>query len=153
MVYIHIFSSCNAHDVSRIDLGHIAKLAGMPNHSRHVGQGEYYLRLILPVHAQPSHPSPALKFLPPNTNPPIPWHRVIGASGAISSRGPGTDGAQQQRDALIAEGVEVTTGRTGELRVDIHQFGWFPSAAQIRDQWQPHTTDEQLEGAAGSESE
>ncbi|KAF9481484.1 MGMT family protein, partial [Pholiota conissans] len=87
--------------------GHIAKLAGMPNHSRHVGQ--------------------ALKFLPPNTNPPIPWHRVIGASGTISSRGPGTDGAQRQRDALIAEGVEVTTGRTGEMRVNLGQFGWFPS--------------------------
>ncbi|KJA22433.1 hypothetical protein HYPSUDRAFT_657662 [Hypholoma sublateritium FD-334 SS-4] len=111
--------------------GHIAKLAGMPNHSRHVGQ--------------------ALKFLPPNTNPLIPWHRVIGASGAISSRGPGTDGAQRQRDALVAEGVEVTTGRTGDLRVDLHQFGWFPSAAQIRDQWQPHATDGQ--GAVGTESE
>ncbi|KAF8183650.1 MGMT family protein [Pholiota molesta] len=73
--------------------GHIAKLAGMPNHSRHVGQ--------------------ALKFLPPNTNPPIPWHRVIGASGTIS-------------DALVAEGVDVTTGRTGELRVDFGQYGCGP---------------------------
>ncbi|KDR71545.1 hypothetical protein GALMADRAFT_253879 [Galerina marginata CBS 339.88] len=91
--------------------GHIAKLAGMPNHSRHVGQ--------------------ALKFLPPNTNPPIPWHRVIGASGTISSRGPGTDGALRQRDALIAEGVEVITGRTGELRVDLGRFGWFPSRDEV----------------------
>ncbi|KAF8889412.1 MGMT family protein [Gymnopilus junonius] len=92
--------------------GHIAKLAGMPNHSRHVGQ--------------------ALKFLPPNTNPPIPWHRVIGASGTISSRGPGTNGAQRQRDALVAEGVEVTTGRTGELRVDLGRYGWFPSVDEFR---------------------
>jgi methylated-DNA-protein-cysteine methyltransferase-like protein len=74
----------------------------------------------------------ALKFLPPNTNPPIPWHRVIGASGTISSRGPGTDGAQRQRDALVAEGVDVTTGRTGELRVDFGQYGWFPSIDAIR---------------------
>ncbi|CAA7267724.1 unnamed protein product [Cyclocybe aegerita] len=91
--------------------GHIAKLAGMHNHSRHVGQ--------------------ALKFLPPNPNPPIPWHRVIGASGTISSRGPGTDGAQRQRDALEAEGVEVTTGRTGDMRVDLARFGWFPSINEI----------------------
>ena len=73
----------------------------------------------------------ALKFLPPNTNPPIPWHRVIGASGTISSRGPGTTGAQRQRDALQAEGVEVTTGRTGEMRVDLSQFGWFPSITEL----------------------
>lgn len=92
--------------------GHIAKLAGMPNHSRHVGQ--------------------ALKFLPPNTNPPIPWHRVISASGTISSRGPGTDGAQRQRDALVAEGVEVVTGRTGEMRVDLRAFGWFPAVERFR---------------------
>ncbi|KAF8800735.1 MGMT family protein [Phlegmacium glaucopus] len=91
--------------------GHIAKLIGMPSYSRHVGQ--------------------ALKLLPPNTNPPIPWHRVIGASGTISSRGPGTTGAQRQRDALQAEGVEVTTGRTGEMRVNLSEFGWFPSIAEL----------------------
>ncbi|KAF6751916.1 MGMT family protein [Ephemerocybe angulata] len=87
--------------------GHIAKLIGMPRHSRHVGQ--------------------ALKFLSPQTNPPIPWQRVLGASGTISSRGPGSDGAQRQRDALEAEGVEVTVGRTGEMRVDLARFGWFPA--------------------------
>lgn len=59
----------------------------------------------------------------------MPWQRVIGASGAVSSRGPGTDGAQRQRDALEAEGVEVTTGRTGEMRVDLAQYGWFPASA------------------------
>ncbi|KAJ3502271.1 hypothetical protein NMY22_g18642 [Coprinellus aureogranulatus] len=83
--------------------GHIAKLIGMPRHSRHVGQ--------------------ALKFLAPQANQPVPWQRVIGASGTISSRGPGTDGAQRQRQALEAEGVEVTTGRTGEMRVDLGQKG------------------------------
>ncbi|KAF8162643.1 MGMT family protein [Crassisporium funariophilum] len=91
--------------------GHIARLIGMPNHSRHVGQ--------------------ALKFLPLNTNPPIPWHRVMGASGTISSRGPGTDGATRQRDALVAEGVHVTTGRTGDMRVDFKEFGWFPSVQEL----------------------
>ena len=73
----------------------------------------------------------ALKFLPPNTNPPIPWHRVIGASGTISSRGPGTTGAQHQRDALQAEGVEVITGRNQEMRVNLREFGWFPSIAEL----------------------
>ncbi|TFK25124.1 MGMT family protein [Coprinopsis marcescibilis] len=87
--------------------GHIAKLIGMPRHARHVGQ--------------------ALKFLSPQTNPPVPWHRVIGASGTISSRGPGTGGAQNQRGVLEAEGVEVTTGRTGEMRVDLSRWGWFPA--------------------------
>ncbi|KIL61515.1 hypothetical protein M378DRAFT_50525, partial [Amanita muscaria Koide BX008] len=86
--------------------GHIAKLIGMPTYSRHVGQ--------------------ALKFLSPNLNPPVPWHRVISSAGTISSRGPGTDGAQRQRDALEAEGVEVTTGRTGEMRIDLNTWGWFP---------------------------
>jgi methylated-DNA-protein-cysteine methyltransferase-like protein len=30
---------------------------------------------------------------------------------------------------LEAEGVEVTTGRTGEMRVDLAQYGWFPASA------------------------
>lgn len=72
-------------------------------------------------------PTPAaLKFLPEDTD--IPWQRVIGSSGTISSRGPGTNGAQRQREALEAEGVEVTAGRTGELRVSFETYGWFPDA-------------------------
>ena len=65
------------------------------------------------------------------TTPPIPWHRVIGASGTISYRGPGTTGAQRQRDALEAERVEVTTGRNSEMRVNLKEFGWFPSIAEL----------------------
>lgn len=72
----------------------------------------------------------ALKWLSPNVDPPVPWQRVIASSGAISSRGPGTDGAQRQRDALEAEGVEVTDGRTGEMRVDLRTYGWFPNALE-----------------------
>lgn len=78
----------------------------------------------------------ALKWLSPNIDPPVPWQRVIASSGAISSRGPGTDGAQRQRNALEAEGVEVTDGRAGEMRVDLRTYGWFPNA---------------LEGQAGNE--
>lgn len=63
--------------------------------------------------------------------PPIPWHRVVAANGTISSRGPGTDGAQRQSDALEAEGVEVITGRMGELRVDLARWGWFPAVGSV----------------------
>ncbi|KZT05687.1 MGMT family protein [Laetiporus sulphureus 93-53] len=91
--------------------GHIAKLVGMPNYSRHVGQ--------------------ALKYVSPDVQPPMPWHRVLASSGTISSRGPGTDGAERQRQALEAEGVEVTVGRTGELRVDLRRWGWFPAVGTV----------------------
>ncbi|KAJ3718162.1 MGMT family protein [Lentinula raphanica] len=86
--------------------GHIARLIGMPNYSRHVGQ--------------------ALKLSGPDVNPPLPWHRVISSSGSISSRGPGTSGAERQRQALENENVEVTVGRTGELKVNLRTYGWFP---------------------------
>ncbi|KAG8978916.1 hypothetical protein FRB94_012616 [Tulasnella sp. JGI-2019a] len=92
--------------------GHIAKLIGMPRNSRHVGQ--------------------ALKFLPHDTQ--IPWQRVISSSGTISSRGPGTNGAQRQREALEAEGVEVTPGRSGELRINLAEYGWFPVTRPVEDE-------------------
>ncbi|KAF8553079.1 DNA binding methylated-DNA-cysteine S-methyltransferase [Imleria badia] len=90
---------------------HIAKLISMPRYSRHVGQ--------------------ALKFLSPEVTPPVPWHRVISAAGTISSRGPGTTGAQHQRDALEAEGIEVTDGRTGDFRVNLASWGWFPAPGTV----------------------
>ncbi|ETW76844.1 hypothetical protein HETIRDRAFT_422216 [Heterobasidion irregulare TC 32-1] len=93
------------------DTGYVAKIIGMPSYSRHVGQ--------------------ALKFLSPDVEPPVPWYRVVSSSGAISSRGPGTEGAQRQRDALEAEGVEVRVGRTGEFLVDLKTWGWFPDPAQV----------------------
>lgn len=46
--------------------------------------------------------------------------------GEISSRGPGTTGAQRQRDALALEGVEVHEGGGGKLRVNVREYGWFP---------------------------
>ncbi|KAI0338797.1 MGMT family protein [Trametopsis cervina] len=91
--------------------GHIARLIGMPRHSRHVGQ--------------------ALKFLTPGLVPPVPWQRVLGSNGTISSRGPGTNGAERQKEALEAEGVEVTVGRTGEFRVDLGTWGWFPDPGTV----------------------
>jgi methylated-DNA-protein-cysteine methyltransferase related protein len=61
----------------------------------------------------------------------VPWYRVVSSSGAISSRGPGTSGAQHQKDALEAEGVEVAVGRTGEFRVDFGAWGWFPEVGTV----------------------
>ncbi|KAL0567955.1 Alkyltransferase-like protein 1 [Marasmius crinis-equi] len=99
--------------------GHIAKLIGMPNHSRHVGQGA-------------------------DVNPPLPWQRVIGSSGTISDRGPGTNGAQRQREELEAEGVEVTVGRTGEFRVDLRVYGWFPNSVDdVQPDDHPNSGDEE----------
>ncbi|KAG8765276.1 hypothetical protein FS842_002927 [Serendipita sp. 407] len=84
--------------------GHIAALVEMPRHSRHVGQ--------------------ALKLLHADSD--VPWQRIVSSTGAISSRGPGTDGAQRQADALEAEGVEVQTTRVGQFKVDFATYGWFP---------------------------
>lgn len=89
-------------------IGHIAKLIGMPRHSRHVGQ--------------------ALKFLGDDT---VPWQRVIGASGSISSRGPGTNGAQRQAQALQAEGVDVQLRRGGQYTISLAEYGWFPEHIEL----------------------
>ncbi|KAF8329744.1 MGMT family protein, partial [Cantharellus anzutake] len=85
--------------------GHIALLVGLPRHARHVGN--------------------ALKWLGPGTD--VPWHRVIASSGQISSRGPGTNGAAHQRDALVEEDVEVDEVVGGTFRVSLARYGWFPS--------------------------
>lgn len=77
----------------------------------------------------------ALKLLDPGHNPPLPWHRVISSSGAISSRGPGTNGAERQRQALEEEDIQVVVGRTGDLKVDLKVYGWFP------DRLNPETVD------------
>jgi methylated-DNA-protein-cysteine methyltransferase-like protein len=74
----------------------------------------------------------ALKYLSPAADPPVPWQRVISSAGNISPRGPGTDGAQRQREALEAEDVEVRVGRANELLVDLAEYGWFPAPGTIR---------------------
>jgi len=98
----------NLSDDTNEAIGHIAKLIGMPNHSRHVGQ--------------------ALKFLGDDT---VPWQRVIGASGTISSRGPGTDGAQRQAQALRGEGVDVQLSRGGQYTISLVEYGWFPEDIEL----------------------
>lgn len=61
----------------------------------------------------------------------MPWQRVVASNGTISSRGPGTNGAQRQKEALEAEGVEVTVSRAGEFRVDLGAWGWFPAPGTV----------------------
>lgn len=58
----------------------------------------------------------------------MPWYRVLSSSGAITIQGPG---AQRQRDELEAEGVEVNTGRMGEMKVSLATWGWFPQVGSV----------------------
>ncbi|CCA77740.1 related to methylated-dna--protein-cysteine methyltransferase [Serendipita indica DSM 11827] len=88
--------------------GHIAALVGMPRHSRHVGA--------------------ALKILHEDSD--VPWQRIVSSTGVISSRGPGTTGAQRQAEALEAEGVHVETTRMGQFKVSFATNGWFPRTLQ-----------------------
>ncbi|KAH7100348.1 6-O-methylguanine DNA methyltransferase, partial [Auriculariales sp. MPI-PUGE-AT-0066] len=88
--------------------GHIAKLMGKPRNSRLVGQ--------------------ALKFLSADSG--VPWQRIISSSGTIVIS---STGAQRQRAALEAEGVEVTVGRTGNLHVSMRDYGWFPDSLEADD--------------------
>ncbi|KAG8215646.1 hypothetical protein J3R82DRAFT_7517 [Butyriboletus roseoflavus] len=71
-----------------------------------------------------------LKILSPDVTLPVPWHRVISATGTISSRGP-LAGRTTATRALEAEGVEVTDGRRGDFRVNLATWGWFPAPSTI----------------------
>ena len=66
----------------------------------------------------------ALKYLTPDSD--VPWHRVVSATGQISSRGPQTDGADRQRVALEAEGVQVVN-----MKVPWGEYGWFPESVDL----------------------
>lgn len=111
----------------------------MPAYSRHVGQGTrpHSSSIHRRTHQSERTASEltiiiaALKFLNPNANPPVPWHRVLSSTGAISSRGPGTDGASRQQNALVAEGVDVIMTRGGEFKVDLREYGWFPAPGTV----------------------
>lgn len=74
---------------------------------------------------------------------------MISAAGTISPRGPGTTGAQRQRDALEAEGVEVTDGRTGDFRVNLATWGWFPASGTVSIENEGAATT-QVDGTAAS---
>jgi methylated-DNA-protein-cysteine methyltransferase-like protein len=77
--------------------GQIARVAGLPNHARHVGWA---------LHALPAHS-------------PLPWHRVLGAGGAIRLGGAGGSG-ETQRLRLLREGVRFDA----RGRVPLERYGW-----------------------------
>lgn len=77
--------------------GDIARLAGSPRAARQVGS--------------------VLKRLPAGSQ--LPWHRVMNRHGQISLTG---DDLFRQRDALEAEGIEITD----DGRVALDKYRWQP---------------------------
>ncbi|ELY2782543.1 TPA: MGMT family protein [Cronobacter turicensis] len=75
--------------------GEVALLAGSPRAARQVGG--------------------VLKRLPEGSK--LPWHRVVNRRGEISLTGPDL---QRQRQALLAEGVQVS----GKGEIDLARYGW-----------------------------
>ena len=75
--------------------GDVARLAGSPSAARQVGG--------------------VLKRLPEGST--LPWHRVVNRHGAISLSGPDL---QRQRQALLAEGVQVS----GKGEIDLQRYRW-----------------------------
>lgn len=86
--------------------GDIARLAGSPRAARQVGG--------------------VLKRLPEGST--LPWHRVVNRHGDISLTGPDL---QRQRQALLAEGVQVSGQRpyrSAALSLDLLKVKKCPSA-------------------------
>lgn len=77
--------------------GDIARLAGSPRAARQVGG--------------------VLRRLPEGSR--LPWHRVINSTGKISQQG---DDLLRQRDALAAEGIEVSD----DGRLSLQHYRWQP---------------------------
>lgn len=82
--------------------GQIAKLAGLPKHSRHVGV--------------------ALRNLPKGSR--IPWHRIVNGRGEIANRlaKPARDCETEQYGRLLDEGIEFDV----KNRIPLKQFQWKP---------------------------
>ncbi|HTE43122.1 MAG TPA: MGMT family protein [Steroidobacteraceae bacterium] len=102
--------------VERIPRGHvatyggIAHVAGLPRRARLVGT--------------------ALKKM--SKSRPVPWHRVLTASGKLAFPS-GSDAFARQSSRLKREGVELIRGR-----VDLRRYGW-PSSDRGLDEllWSP----------------
>ncbi|AUX92673.1 MGMT family protein [Mixta gaviniae] len=75
--------------------GDVARLAGSPRAARQVGG--------------------LLKRLPADSR--LPWHRIINRYGQISLQG---DDLLRQRDALEAEGIEISD----DGQVDLARYRW-----------------------------
>jgi O-6-methylguanine DNA methyltransferase len=75
--------------------GDVARLAGSPRAARQVGG--------------------VLKRLPEGST--LPWYRVVNRHGTISLTG---SNLQRQRQALLAEGVQVS----GSGKIDLQKYRW-----------------------------
>ncbi len=87
---------------SVVSYGQLADLAGLPGRARLVGK--------------------VLRDADTHT---LPWHRVVAANGRISLPA-GSEAAREQRQRLLAEGVELR----GE-RVNMKKHRWQPDLAAI----------------------
>lgn len=87
-----------------------------------------------------------MKFLDPSAG--VPWYRVVSSTGKISSRGPGTTGAQRQKEELEAEGIEITITRENEFLVKLGEYGWFPEVVNFDDD-----ENENIESTSDAEAE
>ena len=94
-----------------VTYGQVARMAGRPGAARMVGW--------------------ALHSLPEGSR--VPWHRVINARGAISSRGVPL-AEEIQRQLLLREGI----GFSDSGRVDLERYRWNGRAAR-RGKKQPGT--------------
>ena len=86
-----------------VTYGQVARMAGRPGAARMVGW--------------------ALHSLPEGSR--VPWHRVINARGAISSRGVPL-AEEIQRQLLLREGIGFSEGG----RVDLERYRWNGRAAR-----------------------
>ena len=86
--------------------GQIAKLAGLPKHSRHVGV--------------------ALRALPAGSR--VPWHRIVSGRGEIARRAANSrrDCESEQYGLLLDEGIEFDN----RGRIPLQQYQWKPRSVR-----------------------
>jgi len=87
------------------------------------GYGEVAARAGLPGRARL-----AARVLSENTDPDLPWHRVLRADGRIAFA-QGTEGFETQCQRLRADGVEVVGGRVRGVRacISVDEQLWGPA--------------------------
>lgn len=88
--------------------GQIAKLAGLPKHSRHVGV--------------------ALRNLPEGSR--VPWHRIVNGKGEIATRlaNFARDCESEQYGRLLDEGIEFEANG----RISLRRFQWKPRTSRAK---------------------
>ena len=88
--------------------GQIAELAGRPGQPRLAGY--------------------AMRSLPDGAN--VPWHRVVNAQGAVSTRSGWTAGGEESFQRALLEREGVTFDSHG--RLDLAEYRWRPRAGRGR---------------------